>query len=190
MLISLQFASCLPASRNVQPVYNSGSVSNTLCCPRVYYYPVPAYSRTLQLRPRIPLAACRSVVLPCCNGLRPKKDIIFLFLYYCASLISFLISLFVFLWAFVLRFVPPFRLSAPFSLLYGLHSFFLSRFLLISISFLFLNIIFFLPVFNWCFRHHPRDDSECSELAGSWGPPIRYPAVCNSLVAQQTTEIK
>ena len=96
MLISLQFASCLPASRNVQPVYNLGSVSNTVCCPRVYYYPVPAYSRTLQLRPRIPLAACCRVILSCCDGLRTKKDIFFLFLYYYAYLVSFLLSVFVF----------------------------------------------------------------------------------------------
>jgi hypothetical protein len=52
---------------------------------------------------------------------------------------------------------------------------------------LFLYIIFFLPIFNFCFRPHPRDDSECSQRTGPQlrgRPPIRYPAVCNSLVAQ------
>ena len=93
-----------------------------------------------------------------------------------------------FLWAFVLRCVHPFRLSTPIPSFW--FTFFLSCVLSISLSFSFLYVIFFLPIFNCCFRHHPRDDSDCNELAGSWGPPFRYPAVCNSVLVQQTTEIK
>jgi hypothetical protein len=84
------------------------AVSKILSCPRVYYYRVPAYARTLQLQPRIPLEACLRVMVPCyrnvwrfCDGLRPKKGVLFL-LYYSSFLDSFLLYFVFFCSAYVL----------------------------------------------------------------------------------------
>lgn len=135
-----------------------------------------------QLRPQIPLEACCRVLLPHCDGLRPKNDIFFLLLLCFLSIFPSFLFLFSLSPCSSLR--ASFPSFHPYSFVCGLQSFILFCFLSISLSFLFLYS-FFLPICNYCFRPHPRDDSECSKLeAVEVLPPATLLCATNSLVAQ------